>query len=119
MLEQLFPSEWIERKPWSGFIIGFSYAVFGIASALLLFRDDFGLAAVAFTSLLALPTVNRLLSIESKQIASEKKLTIWKPFRDHEDIFLVYIFMFLGIMLAFSFFSIMLPGVSSSALFSE
>ncbi len=72
MLEQLFPASWIERKSWFAFVLGVCYAILGIGSALLLFPRQPGLAAVAFTSLLSLPSLNKLLTVEEKQAARER-----------------------------------------------
>ena len=69
MLEQLFPASWIERKSWFAFVLGVSYAILGIGSALLLFPKQPGLAAVAFTLLLSFPSLNKLLTVEEKQAA--------------------------------------------------
>lgn len=119
MLEQLFPASWIEKKAWFAFILGVSYAVLGIGSALLLFPRQPGLAAVAFTSLLSLPSLNRLLTVEEKQEAREKKFDITDPFKNHRDIFGVYIFLFIGVMLVFSLFSIVLPDIATNEIFAE
>ena len=97
MLEQLFPASWLERRTWFSFIVGFSYAVLGIASAVILFKGDPALAAVAFTSLLILPSFNRMLAIETKQAGAEKKFTITDSFKNHKDIFEVFLFLFFGI----------------------
>jgi|TARA_Y100000310_G_C20703379_1_gene832165 uncharacterized membrane protein SpoIIM required for sporulation len=119
MLEQLFPASWIERKSWFAFILGASYAVFGIGSALLLFPKEPGLAAVAFTSLLALPSLNKMLSLEEKQAAREKKFDLTDPFKNHKDVFSVYIFLFIGVFLAFSLTSIILPSITTNNIFAE
>jgi uncharacterized membrane protein SpoIIM required for sporulation len=119
MLEQLFPPSWLERKAWFAFVLGFSYAVLGIASGLLLFPKEPALAAVAFTSLLTLPSLNRMLSIEARQAERERHFTFSSPFKDHLDIFEVYVFLFLGVMLAFSAFSLFLPGIAGSTLFAD
>ncbi len=119
MLGQLFSAQWIERKSWFAFVLGASYAVLGIGSALLLFPRESGLAAVAFTSLLTLPALNRLISIETKQAARERRFDLTDPFKNHRDIFGVYIFLFLGVFAAFSIFSILLPDIAANRIFAE
>lgn len=119
MFEQLYSDKWISHRPAFAFVMGLAYAVFGIGSALFVFPSEPALAAVAFTSLLLLPSLNRLLSNEELEAASEGKFSILSPFKDHRDIFEVYLFLFLGVMLAFAFFAIVLPSNSSSELFSS
>lgn len=118
MLEQLFPASWIERKSWFAFVLGVSYSIMGIGSALLLFPKEVGLAAVAFTSLLALPSLNKLLTLEAKQAAREKVFNLSDPFKNHRDIFGVYIFLFIGVFFVFSVFSVVLPGISTNEIFA-
>ncbi len=119
MLEQLFPAAWIEKKVWFSFVLGISYATLGIGSALVLFPKEPGLAAVAFISLLSLPSLNRILSIEEEQSAAEKKIDLLEPFRNHMDLLGVYVFLFIGVLLAFSVFSVFLPDIATNTLFSE
>lgn len=119
MLEQLYSDKWLANKSGFSFLLGFAYAILGIGSAIIVFPHDPALPAVAFTSLLLLPSLNRMLSIEEKQAAGETKFSLFNPFRDHLDIFGVYFFSFLGIMAAFSFFSLILPDISTSQLFHE
>ena len=101
VLEQIYSSRWIERRSRYAFLMGLSYSVIGIASAMFLFPQDPGLAAIAFTSLLILPSLNRLISIEETQAARKRKFNLIGLFKDHNDIFKVYLFLFLGIMLSF------------------
>lgn len=119
MLEQLFPHSWIERKAWFAFVLGISYTVLGIGSALLLFPKEPGLAAVAFTSLLVLPALNKFLTSEEKQAAKEKKFDLTDPFKNHKDIFNVYIFLFIGVFLVFFIFSMILPGIATNNIFAD
>jgi len=119
MLEQILPASWLAKKSWFAFILGVTYTVLGIVSALILFPKEPGLAAVAFTSLLALPSLNRILTLEARQAAREKKFDLSDPFKNHRDVFGVYIFLFIGVFLVFSVFSIILPGIATNAIFAD
>jgi len=119
VLEQIYSANWIEKKSRYAFLTGLGYSFIGILSALLLFPQDPGLAAIAFTSLLILPSLNKLMSIEENQAAREKKFDIIELFRDHNDIFKVYLFLFLGILITFSIFSLVLPSMITSRIFSQ
>jgi len=119
VLEQIYSANWIEKKSRYAFFIGLIYSFIGIGSALLLFPESPGLASIAFTSLLILPSLNKLMSIEENQAAREKKFDIIELFKDHNDIFKIYLFMFLGILITFSLFSLFLPSITASRIFAE
>ena len=119
MLGNLFPAKWLSRISWFAFFLRSFYSIIGIGSALLLFPRESGLAAVAFTSLLTLPSLNQLIAGEAKQAAREKKFDLTDPFKNHMDIFAVYIFLFLGVFLVFSISSVILPDIASNGIFSE
>jgi len=119
VLEQIYSARWIEKKSRFAFLIGLVYSAIGIGSALLLFPDNPGLASIAFTSLLILPSLNQLMSIEENQAAREKKFDIIELFKDHNDIFKVYLFLFLGILLSYSLISLLLPSITTSRIFAE
>ncbi|MBW2981259.1 stage II sporulation protein M [Candidatus Woesearchaeota archaeon] len=119
VLEQIYSANWIEKKSRFAFFIGLIYSAIGIGSALLLFPENPGLASIAFTSLLILPSLNKLLLIEENQAARERKFDIIELFKDHNDIFKVYLFLFLGILVTFSIFSLILPSIVTSRIFSE
>ena len=119
VLERLYSVQWIEQKARYAFIMGVSYSILGIAAALFLFPSNPGMVAIAFTSLLILPSLHKLLSLEAGQAAQEKTFNIWKLFQDHTDIFKIYFFMFLGILLAFAFFSLVWPPLATSRIFTE
>lgn len=72
MLEHLFPHSWIKGKAWLMLFLGFAFSVVGMGSALILFPGDAAFPAIAFTALLALPSLNRMLALESKEAASEQ-----------------------------------------------
>lgn len=119
VLEHIVPEEWLERKSYFAFAIGGAYTIIGILLASVLFPTDPALPAVAFTSLLLLPELYHLFSIEERQQLREKR---WSPrvfWRDNGDFFRVFLFLFLGILLVYSFAAMFLDGLSVNTLFRE
>lgn len=117
VFEQIFKATWIERKPSSAFLLGITYSLIGIVSARLIFGASTGLMAVAFTSLLLIPSLNMLLSYEENVEIRERKFNIWQLFKDHRDIFEIYFFLFLGIFLVYAFVGVVLPNTLIIKLF--
>lgn len=113
VLEQVFKLSWIERRPNHAFALGMIYSFVGILTAKMIFPGTPALMTVAFTSLLLLPSLNRLLAIEENVEIREKKFHIKQLFKDHKDIFEIYFFLFLGIMVVFSMFALFMPAQSS------
>jgi len=108
VFEQLFSVRWIERKE-HAFFLGLFYTFIGFFSARIIFPEGTGLMAVAFTSILLIPSINALLKLEENVEIREKKLSIRLLLRDHKDIFKVYLFMFMGIFVAFLIIGLMTP----------
>ena len=103
VLEQLFKPDWIEKKPRHAFLLGFIYSIVGAISAKLVFGANPGMMTVAFTSILLLPSLNILLSMEENQARAKDKFWFGKQlWKDHGDIIEVYFFLFLGIFLTFT-----------------
>lgn len=118
MFEQLYKEEWVEAKARLAFLLGVSYSVFGIFSAMVLFPDDPGFVSVAFTSLLVTPSLHTLLSLEANKMAREARFSVARLLWDHWDIFEVYLFLFLGALVTFGFFSAMWPTGATGAIFT-
>lgn len=119
VLEQLYPLKLIEKNPFYAFLLGLGYSVIGIGSAILLFPEDPAIVAVAFTAIMILPTLNKLLRHE-EEIESEKKdFGIYLFFRDHRCTFFIYTFFFLGVLLSFAIFSLALPSLATNILFEN
>ena len=95
VFEQLFKVKFLERKPWYAFLLGFLYSSLGIISAKLIFPADIGLMSIAFTSILLIPSLNRLIQNEEKIIIREKKFSLHLLLNDYKGIFLIYTFFFL------------------------
>lgn|SRR3989338_10099771 len=117
VFEQLFKLKWIERKE-HAFFLGFIYSIIGLISAKLIFPANVGLMSIAFTSILLIPSLVMLLKLEENVEIREKKLSIKRLFEDHKDIFKVYIYMFLGIFLAYLLTSLLFPEITIQEIFT-
>ena len=118
VFEQFIKLRFIEKKPNYAFLLGFLYSLIGLISAKMIFPTSVGIMSIAFTSILLIPSLNQLLAIEENQEVREKKFSLRLLFKDHKDIFEIYIFMFFGIFSTYLFFSFVFPDVVTLSYFS-
>jgi len=119
VLEHIFPEDWLERKGRYAFILGVIYSLVGILVAAVIFPGDPALVAVAFTSLLLLPELYKIFSIEERRESVQKGISLSNLWKDDLDIVRIYIFLFLGILLVYSLGTIVLPSLHTNTLFRE
>ena len=119
VLEHIFPEDWLEQKGRYAFVLGVVYSIVGLMLARFLFRGDPALVAVGLTSLLLLPELYKIFSIEERKESLENKVSIRSLWRNDINLVRVYIFLFLGILLVYSIGAILLPSVTTNTLFRE
>jgi len=119
MLENILKPNWLEKQPRFAFLIGAVYSIIGIVAALIVFPRSQGIASIAFLSMLLIPSLNSILSIEEIQDTHSKKFSIKKIFQDHSDVLQVYFMLFLGIFLAYALFSIRFPSLLVQGVFDN
>ncbi|MBT3406824.1 hypothetical protein HN419_06725 [Candidatus Woesearchaeota archaeon] len=119
VLEQIFKTKWLEKKPRHAFGLGILYSIIGIISAIVIFPKSAAIMSVAFTSILLVSSLNQLLQTEENVEIREKKLNIKQLFKDHKDIFEIYIFLFIGIFLTFATTAIIISFSATESLFSN
>ncbi len=102
VLEHIFPEDWLEHKGRYAFILGALYSVVGVLLAGVLFGSDPALPAVAFTSLLVLPEMYKIFSIEERKERLEKKVTLAVLWRDDIELIRIYTFLFLGMFVVYA-----------------
>ncbi len=120
VLEHIFSEETLERRPSIGVLLGVGYSIISIILAKLLFPKDPALVAVAFTSLLLLPELYKIFSIEAKQERADKGRVTWKDlWHDDSDILRIYAYIFLGILLTYAIAAILLPSFTTNSLFQQ
>ncbi len=119
VLEHIFPEDWLEHKGRYAFLLGAGYSLIGVLIASILFPGDPALVAVAFTSLLLLPELYKIFSIEERKQAMEQRLSLRGLWRNDIEIVRIYTFLFLGIMLVYSVGTMVLPDFQTNTLFRE
>ena len=119
VLEHIFPEDWLEKKARYAFLLGLGYSFVGIMIASLLFPQDPALVSVAFTSLLLLPELYKIFSMEERQLRMEKRITLKALIRDDWDVIKIYLYLFVGILLMYAFFTMLMPSFQTNVLFRE
>ncbi len=119
VLEHIFPPDWLEQKTKYAFLLGVGYSILGILIAKVLFPKDSGLVSVAFISLLLLPELYKIFSIEERQEMMESEFSFKELFRDDGDVVKIYIFLFLGVLLVFTLGTLILPPQETNRLFEQ
>jgi len=114
VLEHIFPEDWLEQKGRYAFLLGVIYTIVGILISYVLFPGDPALVAVAFTSMLLLPELYKIFSIEERQESMERKVSLPALWRDDIEIVRIYIFLFLGILLVYAVGTMLLPSMQKS-----
>jgi len=119
VLEHIFPEDWLERKFGYAFILGAGYSIIGILMSKILFPADPALVAVAFTSLLMLPELYKIFSIEERVEEKEKTFSLRELFKDNKDFIKLYLSLILGVFIVYSIAAIILPSFQVNQLFRE
>lgn len=111
VFEQFLASKQVKMHSLFIFAIGVFYAAVGYIVSSYFFREDASIAMLFTITLLLTPSIFVLLNIEEKL---ERKDGLKHFFRNHKTIMKAYVFLFLGIFLAF----VVLGHFSSDAFFS-
>ena len=119
VLEHIFPEDWLEHKSLYAFILGIVYSVIGILIASVLFPGDPALVGVAITSMLLLPELYKIFSIEERKESLEQKVSMGTLWRDDIEIIRIYIALFLGILVIYALGTMLLPNFQVNELFRE
>src|SRR3989344_6530550 len=116
VFEQLYSAEFLHDHPAYGFLLGIAYTILALFIALIILPDDPALIAVGLIALLLIPSLSKLTE------TSEAAGVVSPGFKDFLKTTLpqtkVYVTIFCGIFFTFAFFSIILPHIAASHLFS-
>lgn len=116
VLESLINPLKAEKKPWEMFFIGFFYTSVAVFLSMWIFRDYASLVMVFLTVMACTPLMYGTIKMEEKkdlEIDSERTLL-----KEHGRALKFFMFLFLGMTLAFTVWYMALPSDVSSSMFS-
>jgi len=108
VLESLIKSEAAEQRPWKMFFVGLLFASVAIFLSLWIFRDQASLIMVFLTVVACIPLIYNTLSYEEKKDARKNVKEVFL-LKEHSKALAFFMFLFLGITIAFSLWYILLP----------
>jgi uncharacterized membrane protein SpoIIM required for sporulation len=105
-----------EKHPWEMFFFGFLYASIAMALSIWIFKDHAGLISVFFTVMSCIPLMYTTLRLEEEKVDYlDEERSILK---EHSRALLFFIFLFIGITLAYATWYVVLPAEVSQSIFS-
>ena len=106
-----------EKKPWEMFFLGFLYASIGIFVSLWVFKEQSSLIMVFMITMAALPLFYNTIKLEEgKDMIINKESAI---LREHNKAISFFMYMFIGITVACTFWYVFLPASTISTLFDK
>jgi len=122
VLESIITPQEAEKKPLNMFLLGFAaatigmWAAYGISKWLPIYMMQSNVNAwfLFFTSIALVYNLNRVLRLEErKDVRAQRE----KFFERHMDVIFMFLFVFLGITIAVSFWYTLLPETMRNAIF--
>lgn len=117
MFEMLINPKKAERKPWEMFFVGLFYASLSLLVVNWIFAKDtvlskyLGILIVTFTVLFSMPFIYYTIRYEEKKVTPN--IGTWALLREHKKALMAFMWLFLGFVVAFSFWYIMLSSTQS------
>lgn len=112
MLESLINPKRVEKGPWKMFFVGLLYASLSVLLTQLFFSSDVvlskfsGIIIISFSVMFSLPFLYYI--IKNQEEEDEKVEGILHVLKIHEDFIYAFLWLFLGFIIAFSFWNIVL-----------
>lgn len=115
VLELLINPRRAERNPWEMALIGFVYVSVAIVLSMWVFREQTGLVMVFLTVLACTHLIHGTISYEEKKDLGEKREVLL--LKEHSKALAFFMFLFIGMVVAFSLWYIILPHNVASDVF--
>ena len=112
VLESLTGAEYAEKRPAEMFIVAFAYTTIAILLSLWVFAEYAGLTMVFFTVMAAIPLMIKVIVLEERKLFTRAHETT------HRATIPFFIFLFLGMVSAYTFFFTVLPEATVNQIFN-
>ncbi len=115
VLESLISPLKAERKPWETFFVGIVYSSFAMLISFFIFKEFSSAIMVSLTAMVCVPLIYGAIKLEEKKDLeiSEEKILI----KEHGKVLSFFVFLFLGFVVSFVFWHIVLPADTVEILF--
>jgi uncharacterized membrane protein SpoIIM required for sporulation len=117
MLEMLVNPKKAERRPWEMFFVGMFYSSLSLLLVNWIFSRDAilsqysGILVVTFTVMFSIPFVYYTLKLEEKKVSN--KTGTFALIKEHRNALLAFLFLFMGFVVALSFWYIIASPINS------
>lgn len=118
MFEMLINPAKAERKPWEMFFVGVFYASISILLVEWIFKNDpvlsgaGGILVVTFTVMFSIPFMFYMFRMEETRSSQDSSST-FQLIKDHRKALWAFMWLFVGFVIGFSFWYILLPTTES------
>jgi uncharacterized membrane protein SpoIIM required for sporulation len=118
MLEMLISPRKAERKPWELFFVGAFYSSISILLVNWIFSQDAvlfnhaGILVITFTVMFSLPFMYYIIKFEESKV-TQQHMGAFKLLREHRKAIWALLWLFMGFVVGFAFWYIMLPDTTS------
>ncbi len=119
VLESVINVTKARKMPIKTVVLGFGATIVSVILASWVFPSGTSLAAVFLTTMALLPLVIRLLETEEKEEEHELKVRHHLLIKEHRQVFMAYFYLFIGMMLAYTFLFVALPQTMAEQVFSQ
>jgi len=116
MFEMLINPRKAERKPWEMFFVGLFYSSISVVLVNWVFAQDAvlskgsGILMITFTVMFSIPFVYYILKIEEERVSD---IGSFRLLREHRRALYAFLWLFLGFVIGYSFWFIILPNTTS------
>ncbi|HLD85811.1 MAG TPA: stage II sporulation protein M [archaeon] len=117
VLESVFPKKLIKNRAFYALFLGWLYSIVGIAIAKLVFPADPSLVAVGITSILLIPSLQKIYYRENKVLTSTKYFSWKRLYVFNKDAIKIYLGLFVGIFIIYLTAATILPSLQVNTLF--
>jgi uncharacterized membrane protein SpoIIM required for sporulation len=107
------------KEPLKTIFLGFSATIVSVILALWVFPTGTSLAIVFLSTMATLPLIVRLLEYEEKKGERELQKRHHLLIKDHKQVFMVYLYLFIGLVIGFTALFIFLPSSTAEKVFED